>query len=99
MMAASLFFCGFAADRMPQGCIVEGVDVSGMSERTASEHISRALQEDAAGRELKIEVGGNAYIFRAPQLYYRSDLSVVLKKARKKAGRYTLQKKSGFDEF
>ena len=92
MLAASLFFCGFAADRMPQGCFVEGVDVSGMSERSAGERILRALQEDAVGRELIVEVDGTAYVFRAPQLYYRSDLSVVLKKARKKAGRYTLQK-------
>lgn len=92
MLAASLLFCGFAAGRMPQGCIVEGVDVSGMSEKSACERISRALQEDAADRELTVEAGGCTYTFRAPQLYYRSDLSKVLKKAREKAGKYTLQK-------
>ena len=72
MLAASLFFCGFAADRMPQGCFVEGVDVSGMSERSAGERISRALQEDAAGRELP---PGAEPLLRAKQI----DLSSLKK--------------------
>ena len=91
MLAASLFFCGFAADRMPQGCFGEGVDVSGMSERSAGERISRALQKDAASRELIVEIGEREYVFRAPELYYRSDLLKVLKKARR-AGNYSLEK-------
>lgn len=92
ILAASLFFCGFAADRMPQGCIVEGVDVSGMSEELAREQISHKLREEAAGRELVVKVGEKTYTFRSPQLYYRSDLTKVLKNARKKTGKYTLQK-------
>ena len=91
VLAAALFMCAFSAGRMPRGCMVDGVDVSGMTEAEACAKVSRALQEDAASRELIVEIGEREYVFRAPELYYRSDLLKVLKKARR-AGNYSLEK-------
>lgn len=93
-LAAGFLFCacGFAAARMPQGCVIDGQDVSGMTCAAARRLLLRQAEELLSGRTFTVRVGSRAYVFRPPELYIRTDLSAVLAAAQAQGGSYTLQK-------
>ena len=84
-LAAGFLFCacGAGAARLPQGCAIDGQNVSGMSVPCARRLLLRRQREELAGRTFTVRVGGRAYVFRPPELAVRSDLSAVLARAQR----------------
>lgn len=93
-LAAGFLFCacGAGTARLPQGCAIDGQNVSGMSVPCARRLLLRRQREELAGRTFTVRVGGRAYVFRPPELAVRSDLSAVLARAQREGGSHTLQK-------
>ncbi len=77
---ACVFFIasGFTAAHMPRRCRIEGEDVSGKTLVEAAEIVNERLQRDLEERSLVVLVGNREYEYRAPALYYETNLQEVL---------------------
>lgn len=77
---ACVFFIasGFTAAHMPRRCRIEGEDVSGKTLVEAAEIVNEHLQRDLEERSLVVLVGNREYEYRAPALYYETNLQEVL---------------------
>ncbi len=82
--------CGFLPARLPRGCQIEGIDVSGMRREEAAACLREKLRAELEGRTFTIVVEARAYVFRPPELFYRTDLESVLAHAHR--GVYWLEK-------
>ena len=91
-LAAGIFVfgCGFSPAKMPRGCFIDGADVSGMTVPAVQSLIGGRLQRALDGYSLTVRAGGRAYTFAPPSLYVKSDLSAVLRRARRQGGAYAL---------
>ena len=96
-LAAALFClaaAGFAPSRLPRGCTVGGVDVSGKTPAEAAALVNDSLARELQEKSLTVYAGENTYVFRAPELYFVTDLRRVLFAAlRGRGGEYPLQKR------
>ena len=95
---AALLICfagsGFAQPRLPRGCAVEGIDVSGKTLGEAAAAVNAQLARELSQKSLTVRAGNRTYVFRAPDLYYSTDLRSVLLSASKGKGKeHTLQKR------
>ena len=95
---AALLICfagsGFAQPRLPRGCAVEGIDVSGKTLGEAAAAVNAQLARELSQKSLTVRAGDRTYVFRAPDLYYSTDLRSVLLSASKGKGKeHTLQKR------
>ncbi len=100
-LAAGLIFfgAGFFCPRLPEGCSVDGADLSGMTLSQARAQIARRLRDDAQNCLLTVEGEGRVYTFRAPELYFRADVEGALARARKKGGVQRLEKQLSLTDF
>lgn len=73
--------CG-AAETLPRGCFVGGVDVSRLTRPAAAAKVKRALERELCGRTFTIRAGEAEYVFRPPELRWETDLAAVLKGVR-----------------
>ena len=95
---AAAFFClaaaGFSPSRLPRGCTVGGVDVSGKTLAAAAASVNDALARELQEKSLTVYAGESTYVFRAPELYFVTDLRQVLCAALGgRGGDYPLQKR------
>ena len=81
-LAAACALCGFARV-YPRGTYVGGTDVSRLTPAAAEAKVRAALQRELAEAPFTVWVGGDAYVFRPPELYYKTDLSAALSAARR----------------
>ena len=95
---AALLICfagsGFAQPRLPRGCAVEGIDVSGKTLGEAAAAVNAQLARELSQKSLTVRAGNRTYVFRAPDLYYSTDLRSVLLSASKGKGRRSIRCKS-----
>lgn len=77
LLAAASFFCG-AARVLPRGTSIGGVDVSRCTRTAAAARVREHLAAELAGRSFTVLVGGDEYVFRPPELYYKTDLAAAL---------------------
>lgn len=96
-LAAALFClaaAGFAPSRLPRGCTVGGVNVSGKTPAEAAALVNDSLARELEEKSLTVYAGENTYVFRAPELYFVTDLRQVLFAALGgRGGEYPLQKR------
>ena len=90
-LCAVFLFCG-AAHTFPRGACIGGVDVSRLTRAAAAARVREALARELAGCAFTIRVGGDAYVFRPPELYYKTDLPAALRAA-ERGGRVPLAKR------
>ena len=81
-LCAAAAACGFARV-FPRGTSVGGADISRLSRAAAAARVRAALQRELADAPFTVWVGGDAYVFRPPELYYKTDLSAALSAARR----------------
>ena len=88
-----LFSCGFAPERLPRPCFVDGADVSGMTVAAARASLLQKYDEELSQKSLTVRVAGRAFVFRPPELYWKTNLSAVLERARRARGSYSVEKR------
>lgn len=92
MAGMCFFLCGFSAPRFPRGASVGGIDVSGKTASEAAQTVRESLEKELSGKVFRIVVEGKEFAFRAPELYFETNLRAALRAAAK-GGAQPLQKK------
>lgn len=82
-LSAGVFFAlGFGVT-LPKGVIINGEEVGGLSYADAAKKVREKTEKYLKEKELKISGGGREYVFRYPEIYYKDDLSKLLRTAKK----------------
>ncbi|MCI8475746.1 MAG: VanW family protein [Clostridia bacterium] len=74
--------CGFAFT-LPKGVTVNGVEVGGLTYKTAAELVRNNIAEELKTRSLTVKGEKDTYTFRYPEINYRDNLFSLLKCAKK----------------
>ena len=74
--------CGFAFT-LPKGVTVNGVEVGGLTYKTAAELVRNNIAEELKTRSLTVKGEKDTYTFRYPEINYRDNLFSLLKCAQK----------------
>ncbi|MBD5632319.1 MAG: VanW family protein [Clostridia bacterium] len=79
-----IFQCGFfAPKKLPQGVVVNGTEVGGLTISKAAETLRGNIESELKTKSLKIVADGYVYKFCYPEIYYTDNIYSVLKYAQK----------------
>ncbi len=81
-LCAAFALCGFAR-LFPRGTFIGGVNVSRLPRAAAEARVRDALAAELAEKSLTVRFGEDVYVFRPPELYYKTDLAAALSAARR----------------
>ena len=86
-LAAGIFLCGGAGEKLPRGTCVCGVDVGGLTRARALGGIRGEIAADIDRHPLTVTCGGREYVYGYPEVNFKDDLRAVLSSVRR-AGVY-----------
>lgn len=87
-----LLCCGFVSFRFRGGSI-DGLDLRGLTPAAAEKTLRDRYERELRQKNLIIDVAGREYVFTYPELDYRSDLTLVIRRAREQRGDYTVARR------
>ena len=89
---AFLFFGGYSPARLARGVYIEGEDFSRMPVYAAQRRLRGKLAAELEGRSFTLRAGEYSCTVRPPELHYKSNVSVILRRARERGGEYRIER-------